>query len=78
MDGTLACHAGSRGSIPAVGSQQKIVYSNGFSPSWVRKKLDPDRKQIKTEILAAPSVGEHGNKCEVWVAKKKIGYCQTH
>ena len=82
MDSTLACYAGGWGSIPAVGSQQKIVYSNGVSPSWVYelgKKLDPDmlkwcssvfNKQIKLKILAAQSVGEHGNKCEVWVAKK--------
>ena len=41
--------------------------------------MDPDtlqwcssmfNKQIKLKILAAPSVGEHDNECEVWVAKK--------
>ena len=35
MDGALVCYAGGRGLIPAVGSQQKIVYSNGVSPSRV-------------------------------------------
>ena len=32
---TLACYAGGRGSIPTVGSCQKIVFSNGVSPSRV-------------------------------------------
>ena len=78
MDSTLACYAGGRGSIPAVSSQQKIVLlplgyrsqENNLDPDMLKWCSSEFNKQIKLKILAAPSVGEHGNKCEVWVAKK--------
>ena len=82
MESALACYAGGRGSIPVVGSKT-IAYSNGFfSLSGIGVRIHINWTQTRwngalassisrLKILATPSVGEHGNKCELWVAKSK-------